>query len=264
MDSALKAALALTALIQLPLPAHAGTWTQEKGSWFVISSFDVARAGKGFDDDSRPRADIKFDKSYLKTLAEFGLTSRITLFAVTDYVAASVAWAGHAPFKARDLSLEGGARMRVLDDDGTWSLQASYKAAGPFDLSNSFRPDAARVAELRTLYGTSFKFFGRDGFADVEAAQRWITHPRPNETVLDLSAGLWLDEKTMAMLQVFNTVSAGNAEPPYTYFRTHKLELSVVRCLTGRISLQVGAFVSPAGQNSLVEQGLTIALWMRH
>ena len=114
---------------------------------------------------------------------------------------------------------------------------------------------------MRLLYGTNFKLFGRDGFGDVEVAERVITHPRPDETVLDLTGGIWFGTKTMVMLQSFNVVSGGDADSPDTYFRTHKIEMSVVRRLSPRWSVQLGAFLSPAGQNSLVEQGITIALW---
>lgn len=243
--------------------ASAGAWTQDKGKWLVISSFDTTQAGRGYDSDSHADVPVRFDKTYVKSLTEYGLTNRITLFAITDYVNATAAWDGNPAIKARDFSAEGGARFGVTNRLGIWSLQASYKVAGPFDLSNSIRPDSARIVEARALHGTAFRLFGHDGFADVEVAQRWITRPRPDETVIDLSAGLWFGTKTMAMVQNFNTIAAGNAVPPYTYFRTHKIELSVVRNLSSRWSVQVGAFVSPAGQNSLVEQGVTLALWMR-
>jgi hypothetical protein len=245
-------------------PAHAGAWTQDKGAWFAITSFDITHAGKGYDSKGRAEAPVRFDKTYVKSLTEYGLTGRLTLFAVTDYVNASAAWGGNPVVKARDFSFEGGARYRVSDWHGVWSVQASYKTAGPFDLSNSIRPDAARIAELRALYGTPFKLFGRDGFADVQVAQRWITQPRPDETAIDLTAGLWFGENTMAMVQSFNTISGGDADPPYSYFRMHKVELSAVRRLSKRWSLQLGGFVSPAGQNSLVEQGVSLSVWTRY
>jgi hypothetical protein len=63
------------------------------------------------------------------------------------------------------------------------------------------------------------------------------------------------------MLQNFNIISGGDARPPYGYFRTHKLELSLVRRPSERWALQLGGFISPAGQNSLVEQGVSLSLW---
>jgi hypothetical protein len=259
-----KRGLAVASLLLLaPCNADAGAWTQGRHQWFTITSFDVARASRGYGATSRADAPVKFQKFYVKDLVEFGLTDRITLFGVSDYVMANATWANETPVRARDASFEGGVRYRITDRIGVLSLQSSYKEAGPFDLSNSIGLDAARIVEARLLYGTNFKLFGRDGFADIEAAQRWVTHPRPDEAVLDLTAGVWLGSKTMVMLQNFNVISGGDAEFPYTYFRTHKIELSVVRRLWGRWSVQLGGFVSPFGQNSLVEQGASLALWTR-
>lgn len=261
-----KVLLPLIALCWMPFApcsATAGAWTQDRHKWFSIMSFDTASAGKGYGATSRANAPVKFDKFYMKNLVEFGLTSRITLFAVSDYVVANATWADEAPVRARDASFEGGARFRITDSIGVLSVQSSYKQAGPFDLSNSVGLDPARIVEARLLYGTSFKLFHLDGFADIEAAQRWVTHPRPDETALDLTAGLWLGTKTMVMLQNFNVISGGDAGPPYTYFRTHKIEVSVVRHLWRSWSVQLGGFISPAGQNSLVEQGASLALWRR-
>jgi len=148
------------------------------------------------------------------------------------------------------------------------SLQATLKYAGPFDLSHgpiqkydSIGRGATRTEEVRLLYGTGFKLFGRDGFADAEAAERFITVPRPNETDIDLTAGLWLGTRTMVMAQSFNVISGGGAQAPYTYFREHKIELSVVRCISARWSVQLGAFTAPMGQNTVVEQGFMLSLW---
>jgi hypothetical protein len=114
---------------------------------------------------------------------------------------------------------------------------------------------------MRLLYGTGFKLFGRDGFADFQVAERWINHPRPNETPIDLTAGLWLRQDTMIMAQSFNIISGGDAVAPYSYYRTHKVEFSVVEKLSRHWVLQTGVFYSPAGQNALVEKGVSVVLW---
>jgi hypothetical protein len=62
------------------------------------------------------------------------------------------------------------------------------------------------------------------------------------------------------MAQSFNIIS-GSAIAPYTSYRTHKLEFSVVEKLNDRWSLQSSAFFSPAGQNALDEKGMCVALW---
>jgi hypothetical protein len=261
---------ALALLLAVPAAAQAGAWTLAKHHWLVISSFEIARASDGYDAHGKPGAPVKFDKRFSKTLAEYGLTGRLTLVAAPEYSTAVSSWNGGAPVEAVDMGIEAGARYRLSDAFGVLSTQATLKYAGPFDLSHgpiqehdSIGRGATHSEEIRLLYGTSFKLFGRDGFVDVEAAERFIPLPRPDETTIDLTAGLWFGPKTMVMAQSFNTVSGGGAEPPFTYFREHKLELSVVRCLSDRWTVQLGAFAAPAGQNSVAEQGISLSLWMR-
>jgi len=248
-------------LLLLPEAARAGAWTQEAHHWLTISTIDYDHALDGYDSKGDAKAPIRFTKLNSRDLIEYGWNDRLTLFAAPEYVVAESVWADQAPVVAHALSIEAGARYRVLDKFGILSLQASYRNSGAFDLSNSRSTDTASIAELRILYGTNFKLLGWNGFADAEIAERDITHPRPNETILDLTGGIWFGAKTMAMLQSFNVVSGGDADTPDTYFRTHKMELSVVRKLWGRYSMQLGAFIAPAGQNSLVEQGFTVSVW---
>jgi hypothetical protein len=263
-----RGVLALAMLCVWCAAAHAGAWTLKKHKWQIISQFEIAHAARGYDAHASADAPIRFDKRFSKTLAEYGLTDRVTLVLAPEYSTAVSAWNGGAPVQAIDMGVEAGARVRLSDVFGVTSLQATLKYAGPFDLSHgpiqkydSIGRGATRTEEVRLLYGTSFKLFGRDGFADAEAAERFITAPRPDETDIDLTAGLWFGARTMVMAQSFNVISGGGAEPPYTYFREHKLELSLVRCLSDRWSVQLGAFIAPMGQNTVAEQGFGLSLW---
>jgi hypothetical protein len=243
--------------------ARASAWVQDSGHWQIIASLDVSRAGSGYDAQSRPDVSIGFYKYYLKSLVEYGWDDRITLFLAPEYAIAGEALPNKAPMRAHDFGIEGGARVHLSDAFGILSVQSSFKFAGPFDLSNSVGHDSAYIGEVRLLDGFGFKLFRLDGFADVEVAQRFVSAPRPSETVIDLTAGLWITKNTMAMVQSFNTISGSDATPPYSYYRMHKIEASVVDHLWGRWFLQTGAYISPAGQNSLVEQGVTTAIWAR-
>ncbi|MEI9993441.1 MAG: hypothetical protein WDM91_02505 [Rhizomicrobium sp.] len=213
--------------------------------------------------DAAGHADLhtSFNKLLIQNCLEYGLTDRVTLFAIPAFVDARVTPASGVAAKITDTSLEAGARLLLLGRAGKLSLQASYKTAGAFDLSVSTGRNSGSQAELRLLYGTGFRLFGRDGFADIQVAQRWIQRPRPDETPIDLTAGLWITKSVMLMAQSFNIVSDGDAGAPYTYYRSHKLELSVTQKLSRHWSIQVGTFYSPAGQNALTERGVQISLW---
>lgn len=103
--------------------------------------------------------------------------------------------------------------------------------------------------------------FRLDGFLDVEAGERWLSGARPNETPIDLTAGLHITPHNMLLLQNFNIIAGDDARPPFGYYRIHKLALSWVTGPWHHLSLQTGGFFSPAGQNSLVETGVFAAVW---
>jgi protein XagA len=255
--------LTVFALIVAPSVVRAGAWTQDTGHWLSISSSDYSQALDGYDGKGRAIAPIRFTKVSARDLIEYGWNDKLTLFIDPEYITAQSVWDRKIAVTAKALSIEAGARYRVFDKIGVLSVQSSYRSSGAFDLSNSRDLGSASIVELRVLYGTNFTLLGLNAFGDAELGERYVTHPRPNETVLDLTAGVWLGDSTMAMLQSFNVVSGGDWEPPDTYFRSHKIELSLVQQISEKWSLQVGAYVSPAGQNALVEQGVSMSIWMR-
>jgi hypothetical protein len=243
--------------------AQAGAWTEGAGQGQAIASLIFSSAGKSYDAHGAPGAPARFERLLLQTDTEYGVTDDLTAFLRTE-TANAHEHSRAIPINALDNAFEGGARWRITDTIGIVSIEAAYRTAGAFNFAVSADSRASgRAAGIRLLYGGNFKFRGMDGFYDIEAGQSWLTRPRPDENPLDLTAGLWLDSGQMVMLQSFNLFSAGSAAAPYVYFRSHKIELSWVKRLSGRFSLQVGGFFSPAGQNALVEQGLVLALWTR-
>lgn len=244
--------------------SEAGAWTLKKHHWQTISGATLSQASIMFGSDGRASRPTKFGKSLLQNSLEYGLTDHLTLFATPAVVMANVQEPGTRPVAARDTSVEAGARYLAFDSFGIFSIQASYKAAGAFDLSVSNNQQPGRQIDVRLLYGTGFTLFGMNGFADIQAGQRWLNRPRPDETPVDLTAGLWLTPRTMLMAQSLNIISSGDAIAPYSYYRSHKIGLSVVQKVWKRWSVQFGAFVSPSGQNALVERGVGISLWTQN
>ena len=256
-----RCAAGVLALVLSATAAQAGAWTLGRGHWQTFSETTQSEASSSFDAHGRASIPTTFNKLLIQNNFEYGLTNAITLFVTPAFVTARVKTPTVPLTVASNTSFEAGARLSLYVRHGRLSLQGSYKTAGAFDFSVSANRASGRQIELRLLYGTSFKLFGRDGFVDLQLAQRWISYPRPNETPIDLTAGLWLTKKIMVMAQSFNIISAGDAAPPYTYYRAHKLEFSVVERVSRHWSLQFGAFYSPAGQNSLVERGISVSLW---
>jgi hypothetical protein len=239
----------------------AGAWTLKKHHWQTFNATTLSTARAIFGSRARGSRAVMFRKFLTQNTFEYGLNDEVTLFATPAYVSVSAQTSPGRVTRATGSSLEVGTRILLFGRVGKLSLQSSYKAAGPFDLSDSSNQSAARQFEVRLLYGTAFKLGGDDGFFDLQAAQRWISRGRPDETVLDVTAGLWLRNDTMVMAQSFNVISSGNAQPPFAYYRSHKVELSLVERISRHWSLQLGGYLSPAGQNALVEKGLSLVLW---
>lgn len=251
------------ALCLLPTLAHAGAWTLDSGAGQIISATTVSDARKSYDAHGNPTDDVTFRKTFTSLYAEYGWTDWLTLVAVPEYASALSAGTGRRTERADDFAFSGGARVRLLDDVGVLSVEAMARSAGAFELDTSFQQRPGEDFELRLLYGTHFELFGRQGCFDAEVSQRWTTGGRPHETPVDLTLIYNIGWKMQALVQSFNVISEGGGEPPFVHYRYHKLALSFVRPVWGHTSLQLGGFISPAGQNALEEQGIFLSLWTK-
>ncbi len=245
--------------------ARAGAWTQAEDRLQVITNAIYSDAERAFDSRSSAQRPVTFQRLLIQTSADYGWNDDLTFFGRVETANARFANEGAPPAAALNTALEAGARYLLLNDPqyGVLSLQGSLRTAGAFNFAISANSlVSGRSAGLRVLYGFNFQWHGLTGFADIQAGHTFLSRPRPNETPFDLTAGLWLNEKTMAMLQSFNLVGeGGGGGNAYPYFRSHKIQASLVRVLSPRYSLLAGAFFSPAGQNALVERGLCVSLW---
>lgn len=247
----------------LPTLAHAGAWTLDEGAWQIITATTISDASKSFDANGNPTEDVTFRKTFTSAYVEYGWTDWLTFIAVPEYANALSAGPAHPTEQADDFAFSGGARLRLLDGDGVLSVEALARSAGAFELDTSFRDRPGEDFELRALYGVHFKLFGHEGCFDAEIAQRWTTGGRPDETPIDLTVIYDVGWETQALVQNFNVISEGGGQPPFVHYRYHKLALSFVRPVWGQTSLQLGGFVSPAGQNALEEKGIFLSLWTK-
>jgi hypothetical protein len=255
----------LLCLVLLTGAARAAAWTVPKGHWQSFNSVIYSDAGRSFDAHGDANWPETFQRILLTTDTEYGLTNRATLFVRTESAYVHVQDAVTPSTTAYDNAVEGGARWRmargVFAPYDVLSLEVSGRKAGAFNFAYSADAHAGgEDAGFRLLYGRGFKLGSRNGFFDIQAGYRFLSAPRPDQTVVDLTAGLWLDRRWMLMTQSFNLVS-GNATPPYRFFRMHKLEMSVVYRIKRGWALQAGGFLSPTGINALDERGVQISLW---
>lgn len=244
--------------------AFAGAWTLPEGTAQIITSMTNSDADKSFDANGNPRQDVTYHKIFFSAYSEYGWKDWLTAVVTPEYASAISAEAGLAEEKANDFAISGGVRVRLLnEEDNVFSLQATARSAGAFELDTSVNQDPGEDFELRALYGWHFDLFGRAGCIDAEIAQRWATGRRPDETPIDVSLLYDVGWDSQVFLQNFNVISEGSGKPPFSYYRYHKVALSVVHPVWRGFSVQFGAFVTPAGQNALQERGLFTAIWAR-
>ena len=241
--------------------AFAGAWTLPAGDTQIISGVILSNATESFN-DSGGTIPVYYRKILLQSYAEHGLTDDLTLVLSPEFAIASEQGPDQPLIHANDFAIQGGLRYRLLDRFGIFSVQGTYKSAGAFDMSVSANQDSGSEIELRLLYGLNFRLFGRDAYFDAELAQRWITGARPDETPIDLTVGLHWSDKLTVMAQSFNFIAAWNGDPPYRYYRSHKLELAMVQRLWKGVYLESGAYFSPTGENALVERGTDASIWV--
>jgi hypothetical protein len=257
--------ICLAALFAMPpMRAFAGAWTLPEGTTQIITTMTSSDAGKSFDANGGASEDVTFHKIFLSAYSEYGWNDWLTVVVTPEYAVASSAAPGQAMQKANDFAISGGARVRLLSDDNdVFSLQATARSAGAFELDTSVDQDPGEDFEMRALYGRHFELFGHAGCFDVQIAQRFATGKRPDEVPVDLTLVYDAGWDTEVFLQNFNVISEGSGQPPFAYYRYHKLALSAVHPLWGVFSVQLGGFITPAGQNALREQGLFAAFWAR-
>ncbi len=234
-----------------------------RGKMQIIASSTWSGARSRFDSKGSASEPAQFEKSLTSIDIEYGWTDWLTLLADPEFAYARTLRPGGAIETDRDWAESGGVRLRLAHRFGVLSMQFSAKSAGAYAMDVSRDGAAGRQIEARLLYGTNFNLFGKRGYLDLESGYRWNAGPRADEIPLDLTLGYRIDWRTWLMFQSFNIVAMGNARPPYQYFRQHKLEFSTVTWLSQSVSIQSSAFISPAGQNSLAEQGGSVALWLR-
>lgn len=244
------------------MAAHAGAWTLPAGKTQVITGAIASNANATFG-SSGHATPVLFRKLFVGSYVEHGILDDVTLIFAPEYVTATEQGPNQPLIHAHDFAAQAGVRVRLEKSFGVFSVEASYKSAGGFDMSVTTKNDSGKEFEGRLLYGTNFRLFHREGYLDLEVAERYIAGARPSETPIDLTLGFKITKSITLMAQSFNIIADGEGKPPYRYYRSHKIELGVLQHLWRGVYLQSGAFISPLGQNALVERGADASLWFK-
>lgn len=239
--------------------ARASAWLQPEGGGQLIAEVSVSNASHVFGS----HMPVHFNKIYLKDAYEYGLSDTLTVFSTPQYAVMKLQSRDYM-YTDKSFAFEGGVRTSLYDsdDDGTASLQLTYRRMSISTVTLSSDSASGSEVELRLLYGCSYSLQNFDGFVNAETGWRRTLWPRPNEVVADITTGMRINENWLVMVQSFNTISAGFGSHAYASYRQNKVELSVVRYLNKALAIQLGAYLTPAGQAVIAEQGVSVAIWI--
>lgn len=254
---------AITAIALLcTQPAFAGAWTQPEGKGLVIANIGHSTADQRFDDAGGVAPATDFQKTEIRVYLEYGLTDWATLVAQPE-------WRHKETGPARGEEVDGlgrvdaGVRVRLWQNDSSvFSVQASGRMPGASDtLAPANGGDTDWEADARLLYGRGFPVLGRHAFTDMQLGYRFRFGDPADELRFDLTTGIDITPKILALFQSFNSVSVGIAKAPFLPTREHKLSAGVVYQFDEDWSFQIGGLYAVAGRNVLAERGLVLGVW---
>lgn len=243
----------------LPNSVLAGAWTQPKGEGLAIVTLAYSFAGDAFDEDGQAIAVEPFEKFELRGFAEYGLTDWATLV-----VQPELRFKGQSDEESEGLGrFDLGLRTRLWSDDySVVSIEGGVSAPGQSDeLAPLNGGDTDWELEARALYGRGFDLWSRHGFVDLQVGYRHRFSDPADEVIADLTFGLDVTKKSLAVVQSFNRFSVGSADFPFSDTQEHKVAVSTVYRIDDRWSLQAGSLATVYGRNVLRERGFFVSLW---
>ncbi len=239
--------------------ADCGAWTLPEGDAQGIATLQYSFAADAFDETGSLRSTEPFEKFELRGYFEYGLTDAVTLVLEPQLRRKS-----QGDEQTDGLSrVAFGGRARVWKNDtAVASVGGAVSAPGQTDSLVALNgSDTEWEVEGRFLLGLGYELFNLHGFVDAQVGYRHRLQEPADEIIADLTIGLNITERSLVMVQSFNTLSVGDARAPFTETQEHKLVSSSVYRLSERLSLQTGAIVTGFGRNVLREQGVFISVW---
>lgn len=241
--------------------AVAGAWTLPKGDAQAIVTTGYTYSIDEFDGSGRLVARQALEKYEVRAFAEYGVTDWATAFVQPEWRR-----------KTRgDDSVEGlgrvdlGLRTRIWrEGPNVAAVQGTVRVPGAGDaLAPLNGGDTEWEVDARALYGRSFTLLDKPGFLDAQLGYRHRLGDPPDEVRLDVTAGWEVRDRTLAMVQSFNTLSMGDADQPFADSQEHKIAVSTVYRIDDRWSVQIGGTATAYGTNVLREQGIFAGLWAK-
>lgn len=239
------AGIALTLLTFWTGAACAGAWPRPEGSGFVSLAYEATTPRAALLPEALALDPVPEIFGYQSIFAEYGLTDRITLGLDAGGEENPDTWSGVAFVR---IPLDKGAgRHRWAAQLGVG--QRRYLADGPFP-GQEFDTTELIVRPL-LAWGTGFDNRLGTGWLGAETSIEWRQDTAGHPVKLDLTAGLNLNDKTFAMIQL-QTGDFPQANP-YA-----KLVPTVVRRIRPWVAVETGLILGLHGDDSI---GGRLAVW---
>lgn len=259
--------LAMLAAACLSERAFAGAWPMEEGRVQVISSVAFDSAERGFDDRGAASLDADFDKIEGSAFMEWGATERLTLLAqpVVQKVSMRPPEGGAVEEATGFASSQIGVRYLLGEAwGGVVSVQGALVAPGAVEnVINAGLGEGGGAGDFRLLAGRGWGGERRGLWLDGQAGFRMRFDEYPEETRLDATLGVRASPEWMLMAQSFSVWREEESSIDLPESRSHKAQLSIVRRIDERWSVQVGGFGAYAGRNVVEERAGFVAVWRR-
>jgi hypothetical protein len=238
----------------------------EPGQAQLITSLTVDGADRALDADGDVSLDADFSKIEASSFLEWGLTPRLTL--VLQPVTQTVRQRdeiGETNRESGFASSQIAARWLLASPpSGAVSAQAALVAPGVAEnVTDALLGEGGLAAEARLLAGRGWGDETRGGFLEGQLGYRWRSDDYPGEARFDASVGVRPSRDWMVIGQSFSIWGEGELAATGRDFRSHKAQLSVVRRINDRWSVQAGGFGTYAGRNVVEERAVFASIWMR-
>lgn len=251
----------------IPNTAYAGAWTLPKGEGQLISNAVYSNAKRAFDSNRGAGAVVDFLKSEQSVYLEYGLTPRMTVVASGALQDISyIAREGRQQYSGLGTSRLG---LRYgLKPRGAWVLSVQPSLVIPAGGESVPDADLGRGGlggELRLLAGRNIKVGARDGFVDFQTAFDYRSGDAPEQVMIDATLGVEIISKLQVLGQAFAQYTTSGTFGADQVLENDSLRLqgSVVWRYSKKSSLQLGAFQTVLGRNTVRQQGVSLGVWQR-
>ena len=247
-----------------PHIAWAGAFNLPEGDGLWITDVTFSGGSRYFNGQGKMAPADRFSRTDGSAYVEYGVTDWLMAVIRPDLTAVSIA--GHPSGRYVGLGTSDiGAQVKLLAfGPAVLAVQGSFRLPGSTDTRNrALLGNTSRDAEVRSLFGVGFAVGPWPAFLDTQLAYRARDSGAADETHADLTIGVRPLLDLQLLFQVFNTDTIGRGTVWFPRKRYTQLELAAVYDIAETWSIEIGAFTTVLGRQSLRERGVTTAVWHR-